>query len=76
MLLHLENRKFCLNTYCPPRRCQTGALFFRELVNDPTVFNQQSEIKNMALTIVIRDEDIEVELERRKKQGDMVCKYA
>ena len=49
--------------------------FFRELVNDPTVFNQQSEIKNMALTIVIRDEDIEVELERRKKQGDMVCKY-
>jgi len=46
----------------------------RELVNDPTVFNQQSEIKNMALTIVIRDEDIEVELERRKKQGDMVCR--
>ena len=39
------------------------------------MFNQQSEIKNMALTIVIRDEDIEVELERRKKQGDMVCKY-
>ena len=58
-----------------PKKMPNRSTFFRELVNDPTVFNQQSEIKNMALTIVIRDEDIEVELERRKKQGDMVCKY-
>merc|ERR1719334_411675 len=45
----------------------------RELLNDPTVYNQQSEIKNMELTIVIRDEDINVDLEKRKKEGDMVC---
>ena len=64
--------KYILSSKKMPNRF---TFFFRELVNDPTVFNQQSEIKNMALTIVIRDEDIEVELERRKKQGDMVCKY-
>merc|ERR1719422_1334959 len=27
----------------------------------------------MELTIVIRDEDIEVDLQKRKKEGDMVC---
>ena len=42
-------------------------------MNDPTVYNQQSEIKNMSLTIVIRDEDIEVDLQKRKEKGDMVC---
>ena len=27
----------------------------------------------MSLTIVIRDEDIEVDLQKRKDKGDMVC---
>jgi len=46
----------------------------REILNDATVHNQQSGIKKMELTVSVKGEEVQVDLERSKNGGgEFVC---